>query len=441
MAMPSDARQAGWQSSTSHIHERPVNLENSITNLSVSDNLQSRPDVNNSPKPQGLSIRDIRMSMNQGQNQPQVKQPSPPESLMPNSMRSPSQAPFKKKSLFGGLFAVREPTQIALGQVAAQLAAQHGSTSATKVPNVRMEKMPDHVPKVNSKWDGIPDAIKQREKREKELAKAAKRQSLAVSVNASTTRSRSSEALSRPSDSRNSDRSDLSLGSRSGVHRHNSSRTPNPHRFYAQSVNSSGDLAAQLRDDSDCQSTSDSHPPSMQTSSSKSVAETAHKDAAKDPDTKRHSRKASSHRSRGQKHNEKMSHMVSPPRPRTADRSQASKQKHAQRITSEEDVVLLSSGHGVLPLPSIAKPKQPIQSNAAFLAGEAQEFQMPDDDSDDDQPATQARSSSNSPRPQNAPRRITDDTRPASANDFHNAQLRPKSTVTGRLGSLLKREN
>jgi len=150
----------------------------------------------------------------------------------------------KKPSIFGGLFQVREPTQIALNQVAAQMIAQHGSTSATKVPNVRLEKMPEFVPKVNTKWDGIPESVKHREKKEKEKEKQQiKRGSFLY------TETKSGSDDGRPQ--KNSRNSSSTTASSFGAHGNSSgsqgasSRT----RFYAQSVNSSGDLASQQRTD------------------------------------------------------------------------------------------------------------------------------------------------------------------------------------------------
>lgn len=156
-------------------------------------------------------------------------------------------APQKKKpSLFGGLFQVREPTQAALNQVAAQMIAQHGSISPTKVPNVRLEKMPEHVPKVNSKWDGVPDVVKQREKREKEAAKARKKDLFSANASRSGS-SATGDDSRRRLNSRNSSSTTGSFNSRgrSVGSNSNSGRA----RFYAQSVNSSGDLASQHRGD------------------------------------------------------------------------------------------------------------------------------------------------------------------------------------------------
>lgn len=96
----------------------------------------------------------------------------------------------KKKSLFGGLFVTKEPTAIALEKLAAQLEAQHGELSARAIPGVSSSKLPEHVPKVNTKWDGVPEAVKEREKVRKEKARVAKRKSLELS-----TRSRSAEGF------------------------------------------------------------------------------------------------------------------------------------------------------------------------------------------------------------------------------------------------------
>ncbi|RMZ86844.1 hypothetical protein DV736_g5932, partial [Chaetothyriales sp. CBS 134916] len=119
---------------------------------------------------------------------------------------------------------------------------EHGSASATKVPNVRMEKMPDYVPKVNSKWDGIPEQMKAKQKLEKQKQKARKRASLkSQSTDSSSQRktdwsgSHTPNSMVSRSKSKTSCRSD--------------SMKPNPHRFYATSCNSSGDLAAQWRED------------------------------------------------------------------------------------------------------------------------------------------------------------------------------------------------
>jgi hypothetical protein len=119
-----------------------------------------------------------------------------------NNPKSPvPSATQKKKGLFGGLFVSKEPTALALERLAAQLEAQHGELSSRAIPGVSSSKLPQHVPKVNTKWDGVPEVLKEREKILKEKARAAKRQSLAPSI-----RSRSIEgcrqANARPGDRR-----------------------------------------------------------------------------------------------------------------------------------------------------------------------------------------------------------------------------------------------
>jgi hypothetical protein len=177
-----------------------------------------------------LTIRELREA---AQNAVQTNQ----EKTLPTPVASPAQQK-KRTSIFGSLFQVREPTQVALNQVAAQIIAQHGSTSPTKVPNVRGEKMPDFVPKVNSKWDGVPDPVKQKEKKGKEVAGSPSRDSSSFDQ-----RFRGQEGKARGRSSRNSSSTTGSFGSRgrsSGSH-----TTSTRARFYAQIVNSSGDLASQ----------------------------------------------------------------------------------------------------------------------------------------------------------------------------------------------------
>jgi len=132
-----------------------------ISPLQERKNLNDRPA--DSPTPAPLTIAQIRQSL-----------PDPPPKAA-QSPASPALPQKKKNSIFGGLFA-KEPTQVALNQVAATLIAQHGSLSPKSVPHVRQEKMPEFVPKVNTKWDGVPDSIKAKERQEKERHRAAKHQ-------------------------------------------------------------------------------------------------------------------------------------------------------------------------------------------------------------------------------------------------------------------------
>ena len=96
----------------------------------------------------------------------------------PSTATDSAVAPAKKKNSFlSGLF-TKEPTIMALAQVEADLKAKHGAATPQAVPHVSARKLPDHVPKVNSKWDGVPEVLKQREREEKQRKRASQRSSL-----------------------------------------------------------------------------------------------------------------------------------------------------------------------------------------------------------------------------------------------------------------------
>lgn len=472
MEVSAGARPTGWQGAyiPQLKYRNPVPTDDAITPASPHN------PGNASPRPSGTTIRDIRLSMSQGQTERQNQ--SPPKSLMPPSVESYSKTPPRKKSsLFGSLFATKEPTQIALNQVAAQMKAQHGTN---RVPNVSMEKMPQHVPKVNAKWDGVPDSVKQREKWEKDRARIANRESMT----SSTVRSRSSERRDRPSESRGSHNSVDSQDSRSrSLHsrsRKHESYRPNPHRFYAQSVNSSGDLAAQQRPEDDSRpSSAFSQPPSLKTASSKSLA-----DAGVVPDDIPPPPKVPAHHKRGgsqakDPHREQSSKAPPVDAVPGQTRSPAVTPREGSPVTPQpqnrefespvhiaqmrrDELSLASSGPDVLPLPVVKAAAKP---NPAFLAGEAQEFQLPNDNEQDD--VTHRADSMSAPsrpvalekRPDSSRDRLglranmtvknghrwdQDATvyqdRPTSADDHTNAQLKPKKTMSKAFGSFLKRE-
>ena len=365
------------------------------------------------PKPAGVSIRQIRESM------------SHTGPLRPSQafLQPPSIQPKKKSSIFGGLFATKEPTQKALNQVAAQMMAQHGSTTPGKVPHVSMEKMPEHVPKVNSKWDGVPNAVKERDKREKDRQKALKRDSMASSA----TRARSVESSERSgrhlrSAGTNSRDPSMSSRGRSSKSHRTDPRSPNLHKFYAQSVNSSGDLASQQRSD-DNQGSSMIYTPSnysqslrySSTTSLPNITTTVHEDIPAPPPVPAMYRSTPGTKSRphdldkGSK-GSKTAHSVSdtaisaPPAeaipeytsspiatPREGSPVTPSTQQTPENFSRVRDsivstpgsVSLESSGPKILPLPLSSNKKKLLKQPAdAFLAGEARPLELPDDDTD-----------------------------------------------------------
>ncbi|KAJ8107491.1 hypothetical protein OPT61_g8827 [Boeremia exigua] len=90
-----------------------------------------------------------------------------------HSSSNDSKAAKKKKksnSVFGFL-SLKEPSQVALEQFAEQQRKQGSGKGTTSPSNssvktgatIASKRLPDSVPKVNSKWDGVPDAVKKRQ--------------------------------------------------------------------------------------------------------------------------------------------------------------------------------------------------------------------------------------------------------------------------------------
>lgn len=95
-----------------------------------------------------------------------VRKDSVTSSTWSSTPVSASSVSKKKGSFLSGIFA-KEPTITALANFEADVKAKYGAATPQAVPHVSSRKMPEHVPKVNSKWDGVPEVVKQREKGEK----------------------------------------------------------------------------------------------------------------------------------------------------------------------------------------------------------------------------------------------------------------------------------
>ena len=84
-------------------------------------------------------------------------------SLTPRTPNNASKQ--KKKGFLSGLFDVKEPSAQALIDYQKQLLKQtNGRITAVGLPSVSSAKLPPTVPKTNSKWDGVPQTVKEREK-------------------------------------------------------------------------------------------------------------------------------------------------------------------------------------------------------------------------------------------------------------------------------------
>ncbi|KAL9102170.1 MAG: hypothetical protein Q9163_002644 [Psora crenata] len=79
-----------------------------------------------------------------------------------------SDQPLKKRqSFFSGLFTVKEPSAQALANYQKELMrsgpGKSGRMNAVGMPGVSSATLPPKVPKVNSKWDGIPRSVKDKD--------------------------------------------------------------------------------------------------------------------------------------------------------------------------------------------------------------------------------------------------------------------------------------
>lgn len=74
----------------------------------------------------------------------------------------------KRGGSFFGFFSVKEPSQQAFDDYQRQMrkkaASKDGRASIVGLPGVSSAKLPPTVPKVNSRWDGIPQVLKEKEK-------------------------------------------------------------------------------------------------------------------------------------------------------------------------------------------------------------------------------------------------------------------------------------
>jgi hypothetical protein len=81
----------------------------------------------------------------------------------------------KKKNGMLGFLTLKEPSTNALGQFAEQqrkaaAAAKTARPTAASISSVSVQKLPDHVPKVNSKWDGLPEDARKKMEHQRRIS-------------------------------------------------------------------------------------------------------------------------------------------------------------------------------------------------------------------------------------------------------------------------------
>lgn len=149
------------------------------------------------------------------------------------------QAPRKKRNSVLGFLSLKEPSSVALEEFAQQqkkaAAAKGPRATAVGLPGVSTQKLPDHVPKVNSKWDGLPEDGKQADQQKTSQSKR-------LSMISNTTRKSQNSISSVFSDGRKSPR--LTVGSLTSRPQ---SLAVTHKRSYRGSVTSSSSSEASLR--------------------------------------------------------------------------------------------------------------------------------------------------------------------------------------------------
>ncbi|KAI9819615.1 MAG: hypothetical protein M1827_007065 [Pycnora praestabilis] len=91
----------------------------------------------------------------------------PPSPTSPASPGTPTKKGKKKSSSIFGFFTLKEPSTQAFADfqehALRQAAARNGRIAAVGMPGVSSAKLPPTVPKTNSKWDGVPKPVKEKE--------------------------------------------------------------------------------------------------------------------------------------------------------------------------------------------------------------------------------------------------------------------------------------
>ncbi len=204
---------------------------------------------------------------------------SPPSEMsLPSTSRQSSYAPSarpsqtsnlpkKRSNFFSGLFGVKEPSAQALQDYQRQLMKQGGGrVTAVGMPGVSSAKLPATVPKVNSKWDGVPQTLKEKEKQQDAARQSMSRSSRHLST------SRSEGSDHRSTSTADSSRKRLSRGTLGGVSMQSGSSN-NLAELYGWEISSyhSGssaiDFAAEHRPTTSRTISSRSAPPLQQNSS------------------------------------------------------------------------------------------------------------------------------------------------------------------------------
>lgn len=140
-----------------------------VSPLSTSFSSATRSTAPTSPGSDHASSPTSRHPMDKvGSSDATSSTPSLPSPTLPETNLK------KRGGSFFGFFSVKEPSQQAFDDYQRQMrkkgASKNGRASVVLLPGVSSAKLPPTVPKVNSRWDGIPQVLKEKEKPKQTLS-------------------------------------------------------------------------------------------------------------------------------------------------------------------------------------------------------------------------------------------------------------------------------
>lgn len=146
-----------------------------LTYRTKSDNASINTSTTVSTQPSSSASTELYLSpsCSRSDTYSQLEGRRPTSAVLPLSPRFMDKNPKKKSSFLSGLFSVKEPSAQALLEYQKQLLKPEDQGYKSRTPAVGLgvssAKLPPTVPKVNSKWNGIPQTAKEKEKK-KQLA-------------------------------------------------------------------------------------------------------------------------------------------------------------------------------------------------------------------------------------------------------------------------------
>lgn len=140
-----------------------------LTYRTKSVDARQAPSTAASSSPSVASVPYASSQQNSSETMSQLQSRRPSTAAISYSSLPSHGSPKKRSSFFSGLFA-KEPSAQALVDYQKQIlrSQSHGRSqpSHIAIAGVSSAQLPPNVPKVNSKWDGVPPSVKEREKQQ-----------------------------------------------------------------------------------------------------------------------------------------------------------------------------------------------------------------------------------------------------------------------------------